>query len=231
MKKLRTTITGAAFLAFTGAASAANVTATVDPVYDWSGAYVVASIGGVNQRTDFFEDYFNHSFSDSAFGAIVGGGLGYNVQQESVVFGLEADISFLTGHTSEFVNTGDYVSAGNNWAAESEISALGTLRGRIGYAVGESLFYATGGLAYGRVHNSSSWPFYSDTTYDTDKKSWEVGWVLGGGVETAISESWTLRAEGLYVDLGGSKNEDSHGFKYGFGNTAAIGKLSVSYRF
>lgn len=199
--------------------------------YDWSGAYIVGSVGVANQTTEFFEDYYDNTFSDGNLGAIVGGGLGYNVQHDSVVFGVEADISFLTGHTSEFVDTGEYAPAGENWAAESKISSLGTLRGRVGYAADSLLLYLTGGLAWGRVHNSSSWPFFVDTSYDTDRKSWELGWVLGTGVEVAVSESWSLRAEGLYVDLGNSKNDDEQGNTYGFDNTAIIGKASASFKF
>jgi outer membrane immunogenic protein len=204
----------------------------IDPgPYDWSGIYAVGSAGAYNQSTDFFEDFFDHSFADDNLGAIVGGGLGYNLQQESLVFGLEADISFLTGHTSVYANTGDYVSDPDNWAAESEISTLGTLRGRVGYAAENVLLYITGGLAYGRVHNESSWPLYGDTSYDTDRKSWEVGWVVGAGAEAAITEHWSLRAEGLYVDLGNSKNDDEQGFTYGFDNTAIIGKVSAAFHF
>jgi hypothetical protein len=37
-----------------------------------------------------------------------------------------------------------------------ELQALGTVRGRLGLATGPTLFYATGGLAYGYLKESAS---------------------------------------------------------------------------
>jgi outer membrane immunogenic protein len=31
---------------------------------------------------------------------------------------------------------------------------------------------------------------------------WKFGWVVGGGIEYALNESWSLNAEYLYLDFG-----------------------------
>jgi opacity protein-like surface antigen len=88
-----------------------------------------------------------------------------------------------------------------------------TTRVRLGYAMDRVLVYATGGLAVGggfdksdvttvathvgnlTVANGSCWR--SDKCTDA---RW--GWVLGGGVEYAVTNSLSAKIEGLYADLG-----------------------------
>jgi outer membrane immunogenic protein len=84
------------------------------------------------------------------------------------------------------------------------------VRGRAGYALGSSLFYVTGGLAYGNVktrvqESLFGLPFLStDTTFDRTK----TGYAVGGGVESPLDflglfgPNWTSKTEYLYIDLG-----------------------------
>jgi outer membrane immunogenic protein len=85
------------------------------------------------------------------------------------------------------------------------IDYLATARARIGYAWDRTMLYGTGGLAYSRAAAAG--------LHDTD-----TGWAAGAGLEWAYSNSWTLKAEYLYVDLG--NNFD-----------ASIIKLGANYRF
>ena len=108
---------------------------------------------------------------------------------------------------------GGRISAGVNW--------LGTFRARLGYAVAPGvLVYGTGGLAFGGVQASAN-HWTAATTQDTEDdgdvavsaaqpmapgfanySALKAGWAAGGGVEWMFRENWSLRAEGLYYNLG-----------------------------
>jgi outer membrane immunogenic protein len=129
---------------------------------------------------------------------------GYNWQVANWVFGFETDINKLGAQGSaQFpgVDTSkgpDQLSARYDW--------LGTARGRVGVTGGNALFYATGGLAYGRVSHQYNY----DTTnignanalFSTSNES--VGWTVGGGAEYAFDRHWSVKAEYLYVHLAAS---------------------------
>ena len=80
------------------------------------------------------------------------------------------------------------------------------MRGRLGYALGSTLFYGTAGYAYGGVKTSIDLrvtPPFGGTFSSTNS-----GWTAGGGIETPFSfaglfgPNWTSKSEYLYVDLG-----------------------------
>jgi outer membrane immunogenic protein len=79
---------------------------------------------------------------------------------------------------------------------------LWTLRPRVGFAANNWLLYATGGVAVANV--KANWQ-YADDLANTESASLsktKVGWTVGGGVEYALSQAWSVKAEYLYVDLG-----------------------------
>ncbi len=122
-------------------------------------------------------------------GTFVGGGqVGFNWQAGAIVYGLEADI--------QYVDAGGRVAWGSYtwWAGRGEDDGgyLGTVRARLGYAMDRTLLYITGGLAYGGLNRN---PLTGNNTSNT-------GWTAGGGVEYAMTDNWTLKVEGLYVDTG-----------------------------
>jgi outer membrane immunogenic protein len=108
------------------------------------------------------------------------------------------------------------VSANTDW--------LGTVRGRLGYLVSPTvLVYGTGGLAYGGVSASATNSaiiqgsianlnppfagFNGVVNLPTlpgsgHYSSTRVGWAAGGGFEWMFAPNWSLKAEGLYYDLG-----------------------------
>jgi outer membrane immunogenic protein len=160
------------------------------PVYNWSGFYVGlnAGLGWSNSSTVYVTGPgVNTSLgtgSDSA-GFTGGGQIGYNYQTGQWVFGVETDI--------QYADVGGKVSWGpySWWGTGGRGSQwFGTLRARAGYAVDRTLFYVTGGLAYGGLNDS----WYHGSTSNT-------GWTLGGGVEYAFTPNWTAKIEGLYINL------------------------------
>ena len=110
------------------------------------------------------------------------------------------------------------------------VVASGTLRGRIGYAPGNVLFYATGGLAWSYdqqtltlADGTAQWPFL-----------WRLGWTAGLGLEYAITDNWSARLEYRHVDLGDSTQAYSIAnvpFSLKYKNQFDIGTVGVNYRF
>ena len=94
--------------------------------------------------------------------------------------------------------------------AESEFSWIVTARGGVEQAVGRITVFVTGGLAFAGISNSVTDidSNESGSMVDPDdsfsKDSTEVGWVAGAGLEAALSDAWTLRFEGAYMDFGES---------------------------
>lgn len=138
-------------------------------------------------------------------GLIAGGQIGYNWQSGALVYGLEADLSWLGQSASGVL--GPTAVAG--WApytttASTDISWLGTVRGRLGYDLNRTmLLYVTGGLAYGHAGFEAAitnLPLANTTVLSSSGV--RAGWTVGGGLDVAISRNLSVRAEYLYFDLG-----------------------------
>jgi outer membrane immunogenic protein len=236
MKKL---LLASTFLIATVAgAAAADAVIEEVPVavsYDWTGAYIGAHVGYAWADTTVTElDFYSFSiFGDTEFDfdsdGIVGGVYGgYNWQSGQFVYGVEADIS-----ASDIDNTVDNTMAapGEDETFSTNIDWFGTLRGRLGYAADRFLPYVTGGLAFGDIESSYNDPL--DNSFAVASET-VFGWTLGAGVEYALTDQWSLRAEYLYVDL-----EDSQGSfvgcegtcRYDFDNDLNVVRVGASYGF
>jgi len=126
-------------------------------------------------------------------GGFIGGTAGYNWQAGPWVLGVEGDYSWanIAGSSG---SCGFAPPHGCGTALES----FGTLRGRVGYALGYRgtwLPYVTGGLAVGEVH---AW----DALTPASGSAFRAGWTLGAGFETVLAPNWTFKLEYLYMDLG-----------------------------
>jgi outer membrane immunogenic protein len=121
-------------------------------------------------------------------------------------------------------------SADTNW--------LWTGRGRLGWLVEPQLLaYATGGVAITRLYDSFNYFDGNGETANGSAAATKVGWVVGGGLEWAFSNQWSVRAEYLYLDFGKITATGSIGGGYtqGIGTsadlTASIARLGVNYKF
>jgi len=145
------------------------------PLYNWSGFYIGA-MGG----------YGKEDTSDFALSGGFGGGTaGYNWQTGQFVFGIEADAAG-ADISSSFTIPG-LVSA------EDKIRALGTVRGRVGIAYEQVLFYGTGGFAWADERASAT--ALGVTISDTKTRT---GWTAGAGVEWMFLPHWSVKGEYLY---------------------------------
>lgn len=131
------------------------------------------------------------------------GTVGYNYQFDRFVLGVEGDYSW--GDITDSKRDGNYI------IEDLKIDGFGTIRGRIGYAVGNFLPYVTGGVSFERMQlgqscpDQASAPFgwcHTHGPYNLHDSQWNTGYVVGGGVEWKASERVSLKAEVLYTDFG-----------------------------
>jgi outer membrane immunogenic protein len=198
------------------------------PAFSWTGFYIGLSGGLVSQGSHvdafFTAPTVQDSFGITGSGFIGGGDVGYNWQFDPHwVIGVEADLSGTSLDDSSSLGTLPF---------SSRLDALGTVRARFGYAFDRALLYATGGWAYGHVRNAVEG---GPGSLDGSTDRWESGWTAGGGLEYAITpNTWTVRVEALYVDLG-SHTVDflfaGNDCRFGFKNHYTIGRLGVNYKF
>lgn len=140
------------------------------------------------------------------------GGLqaGYNWQAANWVFGLEADIQGSTQQDNKTCVL-SCIPGGVTAAYDATLPWFGTVRGRLGYSVGSTLFYATGGLAYGSIKTKiATNSFVGPVTQSFSHTN--TGWTAGAGIETPftllglLGPNWTTKTEYLYVDLGSTSD-------------------------
>jgi outer membrane immunogenic protein len=186
--------------------------------YSWTGFYIGANVGygwgKTNDDVSYLPDpgsFGAAPFSSSASlkGVLGGVQLGYNWQFQQVVFGLEADIDAagIKGdpYTQPLANNAGVPNPTWFQSAHQEVDWLGTVRARLGFTpVDRALFYVTGGLAYGQVKTNSHTAFDPNppTQYFESNSVWKAGWTVGAGVEWAVFDNWTAKAEYLHYDLG-----------------------------
>lgn len=172
------------------------------PAFTWTGFYVGGN-GGYAWAANPGNITYNGvdvSGGPDASGGFGGGQIGYNWQgafSPSVVLGIEADIQGADiSDTLHGTTTG-----GITGSVTQDLDWFGTVRGRLGWAWDQTLIYATGGFAYGRVENRSSGTGGGETIFlksDSD----QTGYVVGGGVEHFIASNVSFKIEYQYVNLG-----------------------------
>lgn len=182
------------FLALTNAAIAADPLA--DPGHDWSGGYVGLQGGyGWGDTEPAFEQGIIFGPGDVNYEGFIGGiEAGYQVQNNNFVFGLEVDASAAT-IDADYVGPGPCIIPGDGCTVD--IDWLATARVRAGFALNNFMPFVSGGLAAGGIKGTFDAPACDCEVDDT-----AFGFVLGAGVEWAISDSWSMKAEYLYVNLG-----------------------------
>ena len=171
------------------------------PIFTWTGIYVGGQIGyawGTSNTNlgDNFGDFV--SFSTNNSGVIGGAHVGYNLQLSQFVVGLEGDVD--GSSLSKSISNTALIDGGPvPTTISGNINVQGSIRGRVGYAWDRVLLYATGGVAFAGINGSISTPFGYDSASTT-----RVGWTVGGGLEYAITNNWSVRAEYRYAQFGHS---------------------------
>ena len=193
-------------------AAPANAPAPTTPVpANWNGFYAGANIGyGVGRNPTTLTDrtvpagavFVTERYDVGTHGALGGGQVGFNWQTApNGLIGIEADLQ-----AANVAATSCTVSCFQFWYAKAEqkLSWFGTARGRLGWVNGSTLFYVTGGLAFGEMRTSIAHRI-NNPPGPAPSGQFEytrTGWTAGGGIEAKLASNWSAKIEYLYVDLG-----------------------------
>jgi opacity protein-like surface antigen len=169
--------------------------------YDWTGPYVGVSAGSTwggmhwaSQGGTVDPDYA---------GYLAGGQAGYNYQIGQFVWGVEADAGASNARGAARACPIQQPLFG----CEDDVGVLGSLTGRFGYTWGRALFYAKGGWEYGEVTAGTSLNFvdpalgFPPAPGAIKSTNWENGWTAGVGMEYALTDRWSAKAEYMHYEF------------------------------
>ena len=170
---------------------------------NWTENPVVAPSASVSGSLDLFQPFDPFNEAGSYF---MGVQAGYNYMfSNRIVVGAETDLSVPSFPNLNGISIGGASSfatpaLGPETYSETVLHS-GTLRGRIGYAPGAWLFYATAGFAW--TYDSLTLTQLANGTMES-AFHWRLGWAAGAGVEAPVAPHWTMKIEYLFTDYGTS---------------------------
>jgi outer membrane immunogenic protein len=235
-----------ATLLFAGPALAADLpvkaprAAPLGPtVYNWTGFYIGINGGGAWESGDTRSaDWTSAGFDPGpSFGnaksskGIFGVQWGYNWQFPSNwVLGVEGDFDWTSlGQTDAGPLTFLGLPFGiANTQLSDKTDWLASARGRLGYAMGPVLPYATAGVAWSKREVSGFVQANSTTIIEPfSSSSTNTGWVAGGGLEYMLTPNLLLRAEYLHYGFNNGKTVAISPVILPFPAFATFGKTDV----
>jgi len=184
---------------------------------DWAGPYAGIYLGVIDNETDY--DYTGQVFGNPFEGTAtssdieISGGLqaGYNWAVSSrMVAGLE--LSYGLSDSSDRATDVRPARAGlaPSLGVTHTLTTLGSVRGRLGYTMGQGLVFVTGGFAFGEQESDITvQPGNRIASYRDDV----TGWTVGAGFAYKLTETMSLQSEYAYTDFG---SEDLYNRVYTF---------------
>jgi outer membrane immunogenic protein len=176
------------------------------PVYNWTGFYIGGNVGGAWGNFDpTTSTVFSPVgyFATSSVPAINAAGIqsskpsgvtggfeaGYNWKIRNFDLGVEGDLEALSLSNSMSSGAVYPCCAPTAFTVTSNVSTtwLATIRGRLGYAVNNWLFFVTGGAAFTDLRGNFA---FSDTFANAAESAsfsdTKTGYTVGGGVEAGL---------------------------------------------
>lgn len=213
----------AAFLAMASPVLAADM---VEPVaampFSWTGLYIGGQAGGGwnDSRWSLSSGFPFAPFNTNGSGGIFGGQIGYNYQIDQFVIGVEGNFA---GSTVK----GDNQCAGTSGPpCETKQDYLGSVRGRLGYAVDRFLIYGDAGVAFTKYK-------FAQVDFQSFGGGSRVGWTAGLGVEYALTDHWTAGVEWNYYGFGTKSGVSSNGSGFAVNNrdteNVVVGKINYKF--
>ncbi|MBL1255595.1 outer membrane protein [Methylocystis sp. Sn-Cys] len=181
------------------------------PIFTWTGFHIGynSGYGGAVYSANVaianpFLGTTTRTF-DQGGGWFIGGQVGYDYQfANGVVLGLESDMQWSDlGSSHQATTTASAPLLFTYANTRQNLDWFGTTRGRLGFAFGRLLPYVTGGVAYGEVSANGVQALAAGLVTSGYRRSTNVGWTAGAGLDISLSNRLSARAEYLYLQLPG----------------------------
>ena len=209
-------LSSVAIIGLTGLASAADMPLKAAPVayapYDWSGIYIGGVIGGAWARTDSSDPGLGiigtligvpviQTTDRSGFIGGIEGGDRY--QFGKLVMGWEADMVWGSNSGTSTTTFGApllppvitrSINVNSKWT--------GTATSSVGIAHDRWLIYGKAGVAWTHSDYTDNWAVGGFPLFTGTGSENRVGWTVGTGIEWAIWNNWSIKAEYDYLDFG-----------------------------
>jgi outer membrane immunogenic protein len=155
-----------------------------------------------------------HSYRQTDSSGTAGGQVGCLMQVGQIVLGGEADLNWSDVDTTVLGSFAPFPSANPaftisqaNEALSSRMNWFSTVRARGGVAFDRFLVFATGGLAIGHFNSTTSVvygangtsPVFANSSHVGSSSDTRLGLAIGGGVEYAFNNNWSIKAEYLHL--------------------------------
>jgi outer membrane immunogenic protein len=219
--------------------------------FRWTGFYLGGDVGGAWARGG------DVSSRCSPAGVCLQRPAGGNVDANSFIGGVHAGYNWaiapkwIGGVEGDFMWTGldgstsapDVTLAGgvaapvgHSWSRD--VSWLASIRGRIGYTVApKALWYFTGGVAWQEADYAATQINTPGSRASTSFSQTTTGYVLGSGLEWAMTKNWVIRGEYLYYNFEGESASAPHSaiparasFKWDDSEIHSL-RAGISYKF
>jgi len=203
-------------------ASAARLAA---PAANWTGLYLGAHGGyGLSRIIGGYDEDGNHGAFDIDPRGFAGGGqIGFNWQNGALVYGIEADGTWGGMEDDRTDLEGDRQTL--------KTTALASVRGRVGIAADQKLYYVTAGWGYAQSKlDVREAGVTSSVSFDSN------GAVVGSGMDWAYTPNLSFRLEGLTYLLDNkvgtsTLTADSNAQDFVRQSTVKVIRAGVNYRF
>jgi len=162
--------------------------ATAAP-FEFAGFYAGGHFGYMKAEADVDTAIDSSHLSD--WGTMGGLQAGYNFVRGSIMYGIETDVSLSNADPE-----GGCGAAGAG--CDIDTGPMGTFRGRVGFATGDFLLFATGGVAAGRfdVRTTDA----QGNGFDDLETFGKFGWTAGAGVEYLVGDMMSVKLEYRYTE-------------------------------
>lgn len=194
-----------------------------EEIYDWTGVYLGAFLGGAaNSRTNTSgpiapngQSIFNKPYNYDTDASLIGGGtIGYNWQitKTPLLLGLEGEYGYLgmSGSIPGPNNPSPGLISVTHSTKIGGSYGYGVVGARLGYAHDRRLFYVKSGAVFTSTQTNFDVSIPSvAASLNTSGNGNDVGYAIGAGVEQALPFEWfelanniTIKLEYLYLGIG-----------------------------
>jgi outer membrane immunogenic protein len=177
-------------------------------LYDWTGFYVGAHIGG------------GWTGGDNSDGGFLGGGqAGFNYQVGQWVIGVEGQISATSIKDSVSATVFVPGAGVGTVSAEASLDWISTFAARAGWTFDRWFVYGKLGGAWAHV-SADAFATLGGMSASASADKTVSGWMLGVGTEYALWNNWSAKVEYNMMDFGNDFDSKVH-----------VVKAGVNYRF